>query len=69
MPLAEDQYPVSDLLPGSEHEPFGISVRARAPGRDLHYLGTGISQDCVKRRGELPGPVTDQEPETAGAIA
>jgi hypothetical protein len=42
MPLAEDQYPVSDLLPGSEHEPFGISVRARAAGRDLHYLGTGV---------------------------
>jgi aromatic-L-amino-acid decarboxylase len=26
--LAEDQYPVGDLGPGGEHEPFGIGVRA-----------------------------------------
>ena len=33
MPLAEDQHPVGDLGPGGEHEPFRISVRARAAGR------------------------------------
>jgi transposase InsO family protein len=68
MSLAEDQHPVGDLRPGCEHEPFRISVRARAPGRDLHRLDTGAGQDRVKRRGELPGPITDQEPEVRGAI-
>jgi hypothetical protein len=35
MLFAEDQHPVGDLGPCVEHEPFGIGVRARAPGRDL----------------------------------
>jgi hypothetical protein len=42
MPLAEDEHPVGDLGPGGEHEPFRISVRARAARRDLHDLDTGI---------------------------
>jgi hypothetical protein len=62
MPLAEDQHPVGDLGPGGEHEPFRVSVRARAPGRGLHGFDTGIGQDGVERRGELPGSVADQEP-------
>ena len=45
-----------------------VSVRARAAGRDLLGLDTGIGQDGVKRRGELPGPITDQEPEAGDAI-
>jgi hypothetical protein len=68
MPLTEDQHPVGDLSPGGEHEPFRVSVRARASGRDLRRLDTSVGQDCVKRHGELPGPVTDQEPEVCGAI-
>src|SRR5271167_4917569 len=44
------------------------TVRARAAGRDFHGLDTSIGQDCVKRLGELPGPVADQEPEARGAI-
>jgi hypothetical protein len=52
----------------AEHEPFRKSVRSRAAQRDLYGLDTGISQGCVKRRGELPGPVADQEPEVRGAI-
>jgi hypothetical protein len=68
MPLAEDQHPVGDLRPGGEHEPFCVSVRARTSGRDLHGLATSVGQDCVKRLGELPGPVADQEPEARGAI-
>jgi hypothetical protein len=35
VPLAEDEHPVSDLGPGGEHEPFGISVRSRAARRDF----------------------------------
>ena len=61
MPLAEDQHPVGDLCPGGEYEPFRMSVRARAPGRDRHRLDTSTGQDRVKGRGELPGPITDQE--------
>jgi hypothetical protein len=68
MPGAEDEHPVGELGPGGEHEPLRISVRARAAGRDLHGLHAGTGQDCVKRCGELPGPVADQEPETRGAI-
>ena len=39
-----------------------------ALGRDLHRFDTSAGQDRVKRRGELPGPVTDQEPQAGGAI-
>ena len=67
MPFAEDQHPVGDFGPGCEHEPFRVSVRALAAGRALHDLDTGIGQDCVKRLGELPGPVAEQEPEAHGA--
>jgi hypothetical protein len=42
MPLTEDEHPVGHLGPGGEHEPFRISVRARAAGRSLHHLDTGI---------------------------
>jgi hypothetical protein len=38
MPFAEDQHPVGDLRPDGEHEPFRITVRPRAPGRDLRDL-------------------------------
>ena len=68
MPLAEDQHPVGNLGPGGEHEPFRMSVRARAARRDPYGLDPGIGQDCVKRYGELPGPVADKEPEARGAI-
>ena len=68
MPLAEDEHPVGDLGPGGEHEPFRVSVRARAAGRDLHGFDAGVGQDRIERCGELPGPVADQEPEVRGAI-
>ncbi len=68
MPLADDQHPVSDFGPGGEHEPFRKSIRSRAARRDLHYLDAGIGQDRVKRRGELPSPVADQEAKVRGAI-
>ena len=69
MPLAEDEHPVGHLGPGGEHEPFRISIRARAPGRDLRCLDTGTGQGRVEGVGELPGPAADQEPEGRGAIA
>ena len=39
------------------------------PGRDLHGLDARADQNRVERRGELPGPVADQEPEACGAVA
>ena len=62
MPFAEDEHPVGELGPGGEHESFRMSVRSWAPGWDLSYLDAGVGQDCVERRGELPGSVADQEP-------
>ena len=68
MSFAEDQHLIGDLGPGYEHEPFRVSVLARAPRRDLHRLDTSTGQDRVKRRGELTGPVADEEPEVCCAI-
>jgi hypothetical protein len=48
VPSAEDEHPVGDLLAGGAHEPLRITVRSRAPGRDLHGLDTGIGQHRVK---------------------
>jgi hypothetical protein len=68
MPLAEDQHPVGDLSPGSEHEPLRGCIRSRTAGRDLHGLDASAGQDRVKRRGELPRPITDKEPEVRCAV-
>ena len=40
--FAEDEHPVGDLGPGGEHEPFRVSVLARAARRDLHNLDAGV---------------------------
>ena len=68
MSFAEDQHPVGDLRPGCEHEPFRISIRARSSRRDLHNLDAGAGQGRIERRGELPSPVADQEPEARGPV-
>ena len=65
VPFAEDQHPAGDLGPGGEHESLGVSIRARAPGRDLHCGDAGAGQDRVEGFGELPGAVADQEPESS----
>jgi hypothetical protein len=53
---------------GGEHEPFRVSVRTRATGRDLPGLDPGTGQDRVECVSELPGPVTHQVPEARSAI-
>ena len=65
MPLAEDQYPVSDLGPGGEHEPFGISVRSRRPDRRLDHPRAVPREDLIEGRRELAVPVAEQELEAA----
>jgi hypothetical protein len=67
--FAEDEHPVGDLGPGGEHEPFGIGVRARTPGRNLYGFDAGAGQDRVKGCSELPGPVADEELEVRGVVA
>ena len=69
VPRADDQYPVGYLCPDGEHEALREGVRPGAARRDLHYFDAGCGQDRVERCGELPGPVTDQEPEPRGAVA
>ena len=66
--FAEDQHPVGNLRPGGEHKPFGIRVRPRAPGRDLHRLDACAREDRVERCSELPSAVADQEPEVRGPV-
>jgi hypothetical protein len=44
------------------------AVRPRTPRRDLDHFDTGVRQDRVERRRELPGAVADEEPESGGAV-
>ncbi len=67
--FAEDQHPVGDLGPGGEHESFRVGVRPGSSRRDLERFDTSVGQDCIEGSGELPGPVSDQEPEARGSIA
>ena len=69
VPFTEDQHPIGDLGPGGEHESLGVSIRARAPGRDLHCSDACAGQDRVEGFGELPCAIPDQEPEVLGVIA
>jgi len=43
VPFAEDQHPVGDLSPGSEHEPFRKSVGRRRRLHPIQMIGTGVS--------------------------
>ena len=42
MSFTEDQHPVGDLRPGSEHEPFRVSVGRRRRLRLMATIGTGV---------------------------
>ncbi len=65
----EDQHPVGEFGTDGQYEAFGEAVRARALGRDLDYLDTGIVQHGVERVRELSGAVADQKPELADVSA
>jgi hypothetical protein len=49
--------------------PFRISIRAWTSRRDPHRFDAGAGQGRIGRRGELPGPVADQEPDCRGTLA
>jgi hypothetical protein len=53
---------------GREHGSFGEAVRSRASRWDLHGVDPRTGQDGVERRGELTGPVADEEAECGGSV-
>jgi hypothetical protein len=57
----EDQHSVGEFGTDSQHEAFGEAVRARALGRDLDYLDTGVVQHGFERVRELSGAVANKE--------
>ncbi len=62
MSWSEDQHPVGELGSHCRDESFGVCVGLRTPGRDLDDLDSGVDEHGVEGGGELPRPVTDQEP-------
>ncbi len=68
VPLIEDQHAVGEFGSDCPHEPFGEAVRPWATRRNPDHADAHIGQDGVERRGELTGPVSDEEPELGEAI-
>jgi hypothetical protein len=48
MAFAEDQHPVGDLGPGSEHEAFRVGIRLWASRGDLDHFDACAGQDRVE---------------------
>jgi hypothetical protein len=59
----EDQHPVGEFGADGQDEAFGVAVRPWTAGRELHDVDACIDQHGVERRGELSGPIADEEPE------
>jgi hypothetical protein len=68
VPLAEDQDAVGEFGSGREYDSFGEAVRSRASRWDLHGVDARTGQGSVERRGELAGPVADEEAECGGSV-
>jgi hypothetical protein len=56
------QHMVGALPAYAANEPFGIAVRPRRTGRDLHDLNAFGGQHRVEGTSELAVPIADQEP-------
>jgi hypothetical protein len=69
VPLTEDQHAVGEFGSDSAGEPFGETVRPRAMRRNPDHVDAHIGQDSVERRGELTGPVSDEDPQLGEVIA
>ncbi len=67
-PFTEDHNPVGDLGPDRADEPLRVGVRPRSSGRDRDRGDAGVGEDRVEGRGELPGPVADQEVEVGRPV-
>ena len=68
MLLAEDQHVVQELTAQGADEALTDRVRLRRPDRRPEHPRAVPGEDAVECRGELTVPVTDQEPEPAGAF-
>jgi hypothetical protein len=60
LPFTEDQDAVGEFGSGCLYESFGEA--------DLDGVDARVGQDGVERRGELAGPVADEEPEGGGMV-
>jgi hypothetical protein len=69
VPLVEDQHAVREFGSKGADEPFGDTVRARAARRNPDHADAHIGQDGIEGRGELAGPIPDEELELGEAIA
>ena len=52
-----------DFGADGQYKALGEAVRPRTAGRDLGHLDTGVCQDRVEQRRELPGAIAKEEPE------
>lgn len=66
--LSEGQHPVGHFGCQGTNELRGVCVGLWDEGRDFHDGDGGVGEDGVKGCGELPGTVTDQEPELGCTI-
>jgi hypothetical protein len=69
VPLTKDQYTVSDFSPDRADEPFGETIRPRTTRRSPDDADADVSKEGVEGRGELTGPISDEEPELRDAIS
>ena len=69
VPLTEDQHLVGEFGSDGADEPFGETVRPRTTRRNPDGPDADVSKDSIKGRGELTGPISDEEPELSDAIA
>ena len=69
MAWSDDQEVVEAFPAQSADEAFRDRVRPRCADRRPNDPHVSADEDCVEGRGELAVPVTDQEPESVGAIA
>jgi len=68
VPLAEDQHAIGEFGSEGADEPFGKTVRPRAPRRNPDPADASIGQDGIEGCGGLAGPVADEEPELGDTV-
>src|SRR5262249_36315249 len=69
VPLIEDQHTVGEFGSEGAREPFGETVRPRAPRRNSDHADTHTGPGSIEGCGELTSSISDEEPELREAIA
>jgi hypothetical protein len=67
--LTRDQDAVGEFGSDRAYESFGETVRPQAPRRNPDDADAHVGEDSIEGRGELIGPISDEEPELSDAIA